>query len=179
MTDENSLLILDIVVQLQNGSLANIECQKIGYNFPGERCACYSADLLLRQYARVKNETKKRFTYRDIKSVYTIVFLEKSTKAFHEFPNDYIHHFRQTSDTGLELNMLQEFIMIPLDNFARIRQNKKVNTYNQLEAWMTFLSMDEPEIIIYPITHFPEFRLLYKDIYDLCQNTEQVMHMYS
>ncbi len=69
--------------------------------------------------------------------------------------------------------------MIPLDNFARIRQNKKVNTYNQLEAWMTFLSMDEPEIIIYPITHFPEFRLLYKDIYDLCQNTEQVMHMYS
>ena len=69
--------------------------------------------------------------------------------------------------------------MIPLDNFARIRQNKKVNTFNQLEAWMTFLSMDEPEIIIYLITHFPEFRLLYKDIYDLCQNTEQVMHMYS
>lgn len=179
LTDENSLLILDIVVQLQNGSLANIECQKIGYNFPGERCACYSADLLLRQYARVKNETKKRFTYRDIKSVYTIVFLEKSTKAFHEFPNDYIHHFRQTSDTGLELNMLQEFIMIPLDNFARIRQNKKVNTFNQLEAWMTFLSTDEPEMIIDLITHFPEFKPLYKDIYELCQNTEQVMHMYS
>lgn len=39
--------------------------------------------------------------------------------------------------------------MIPLDNFARIRQNKKVNTFNQLEAWMTFLSTDEPEMWTY------------------------------
>ena len=69
--------------------------------------------------------------------------------------------------------------MIPLDNFARIRQNKKVNTFNQLEAWMTFLSTDEPEVIIELITHFPEFKPLYEDIYDLCLNIEQVIHMYS
>lgn len=182
LTDENSLLILDILVELQDGSLANIECQKIGYDFPGERCACYSADLLLRQYIRIrseKSESQQRFTYRDVKSVYTIVFLEKSTLAFHRFPTDYVHHFRQTSDTGLELNMLQEFVIISLDNFARIRQNKDVNTFNQLEAWMTFLSTDEPEVIIELITHFPEFKPLYEDIYDLCLNIEQVIHMYS
>ena len=182
LTDENSLLILDILVELQDGSLANIECQKIGYDFPGERCACYSADLLLRQYIRIrsaKSESQQKFTYRDVKSVYTIVFLEKSTLAFHQFPTDYVHHFRQTSDTGLELNMLQEFVIISLDNFARIRQNKDVNTFNQLEAWMTFLSTDEPEVIIELITHFPEFKPLYEDIYDLCLNIEQVIHMYS
>ncbi len=50
IADETSLLITDIVVELEDGSIANVEMQKIGYLFPGQRCACYSADLLLRQY---------------------------------------------------------------------------------------------------------------------------------
>ncbi len=41
---------MDIVVELEDGSIANVEAQKIGYAFPGQRSACYSADLLLRQY---------------------------------------------------------------------------------------------------------------------------------
>lgn len=77
IAEENALLIMDIVVQLEDGSIANIEVQKIGYSFPGQRSACYLADLLLRQYKRAKNERKKKFSYRDIKSVYTIVFIEK------------------------------------------------------------------------------------------------------
>ena len=56
LTDEVSLIITDIVVCLEDGSLANIEIQKIGYAFPGQRVACYSADLLLRQYKRAKNK---------------------------------------------------------------------------------------------------------------------------
>ena len=43
----------------QQNSLANVEVQKIGYSFPGQRSACYSSDLLLRQYKRVKGEKKK------------------------------------------------------------------------------------------------------------------------
>ena len=50
IADETSLLITDIVVELEDGSIANVEMQKIGYLFPGQRCASYSADLLLRQY---------------------------------------------------------------------------------------------------------------------------------
>ena len=76
---EHSLLIMDIVVQLEDGSIANVEVQKIGYKFPGERAACYSADLLLRQYKRVKDvaaENGKSFSYSSIKTVYTIVFFE-------------------------------------------------------------------------------------------------------
>ena len=79
IADENTLLIMDIVVELEDGSLANIEIQKIGYAFPGQRGACYSADLLLRQYKRVRSQKKKKFTYQDIKTVYTIIFFEKST----------------------------------------------------------------------------------------------------
>lgn len=64
--------------ELENGSIANVEIQKIGYMFPGERAACYSADLLLRQYRRLRDKKKKKFTYKDIKPVYVVVLFEKS-----------------------------------------------------------------------------------------------------
>ena len=31
----------DIVVELESGALANVEIQKVGYRFPGQRSACY------------------------------------------------------------------------------------------------------------------------------------------
>ena len=102
---------------------ANVEVQKIGYSFPGQRSACYSSDLLLRQYKRVKGEKKKAFSYKDIKSVYTIVFFETSIKEFHEYPQNYIHKFKQQSDTGLELELLQKYVFIPLDIFHGIYHN--------------------------------------------------------
>lgn len=45
IADESSLIIMDIVVESSDGSIANVEVQRIGYLFPGQRCACYSADL--------------------------------------------------------------------------------------------------------------------------------------
>ena len=45
LADEQSLLIMDILVELADTSLANVEVQKIGYSFPGQRSACYSSDL--------------------------------------------------------------------------------------------------------------------------------------
>ena len=74
---ESSLLIMDIVVQFEDGSIANVEVQKMGYLFPGQRSACYSSDLLLRQYKRVRAELGNSFTYKRIQKVYTIVLFEK------------------------------------------------------------------------------------------------------
>ena len=160
----------------QQNSLANVEVQKIGYSFPGQRSACYSSDLLLRQYKRVKGEKKKAFSYKDIKSVYTIVFFETSIKEFHEYPQNYIHKFKQQSDTGLELELLQKYVLIPLDIFRGITHN---NLRNKTEAWLTFLSKDEPEIIIKLISQYPEFKEMYEEIYVMCQNVEKVMEMFS
>lgn len=102
----------------EDGSIANVEVQKIGYLFPGERSACYSADMLLRQYKRVRRELGKKFHYRDIKKVYTIVLFEKSNSVFKSFSKDiYIHRFQQQSDSGIELNLLQEYTFICLDIF--------------------------------------------------------------
>ena len=124
----------------------------------------------------VKGEKKKAFSYKDIKSVYTIVFFETSIKEFHEYPQNYIHNFKQQSDTGLELELLQKYVFIPLDIFRGIYHN---NLRNKTEAWLTFLSTDEPEIIIELISRYPEFKEMYEEIYVMCQNVEKVMEMFS
>ena len=177
IADESSLVIMDIVIEMEDHSIANVEVQKIGYLFAGQRSACYSADLLLRQYKRVKGEKGKTFSYRDIKKVYTIVLYEKSPREFKDFPEDYIHRFSQKSDTGVEMELLQEYIYIPLDVFRDIVQNKGIR--NKLEAWLEFLSTDSPEEIAELVEAYPEFRKMYAEVYDLCLNVERVMEIFS
>ncbi len=177
IADEASLLITDIVVELEDGSLANVEIQKIGYAFPGPRSACYSADMLLRQYKRVRANQGENFSYNNIKNVYLIVIYEKSPKEFKELPDIYYHHARQVFDSGLKLDLLQEFIMVPLDIFHKKMHNKAIET--PLEAWLTFLSEDDPERIVALITKYPKFKAMYETLYLMCKNTERVMGMFS
>ena len=66
--------------------------------------------------------------------------------------------------------------MIPLDIFHRKMQNKIIET--PLEAWLTFLSEDDPERIITLITKYPEFKAMYETLYLMCRNTERVMEMF-
>lgn len=179
LTDEGSLLVMDIVVEFEGGAIGNIEVQKMGYLFPGERSACYSADLLLRQYKRLRDEKKKKFSYRDIRTVYTIVLFEHSPKEFRACPDVYRRCFEQKSDTGLELSMPQKFIYISLDIFRKKQQNENGSIGNKLEAWLTFFCRDEPEIVLKLIETYPEFKPLYEDVYELCRNVEGVMQLFS
>ena len=84
--------------------------------------------MLLRQYKRVRRELGKKFHYRDIKKVYTIVLFEKSNSVFKSFSKYiYIHRFQQQSDSGIELNLLQEYTFICLDIFDDIIHNEGRN----------------------------------------------------
>ncbi len=67
--------------------------------------------------------------------------------------------------------------MIPLDIFRRNLQNKGIN--HKLDAWLAFLSADEPETIEQLIKEYPQFKPMYQQIYEICRNTERVMGMYS
>ncbi len=177
LADEASLLITDIVVELKSHEIANVEIQKIGYLFPGQRSACYSADLLLRQYKRTRSQQKKHFSYRQIRTVYTIVLFEKSPREFHASPGKYLHYFSQQSNTGVELELLQKYIFIPLDIFRKILQNRGITS--ELDAWLTLFCTDEPEEILKLIQAYPEFIPIYEQLYNLCQNIEGVMKMFS
>ncbi|MBP3818658.1 MAG: PD-(D/E)XK nuclease family transposase [Butyrivibrio sp.] len=175
--DEMSLIITDIVVELDDKTIANIEVQRLGYAFLGERASCYSADLLLRQYKRLRDQSKSKFSYKEIAPVYTIVFLESSPAIFWEYPDNYIHTFFTTSDTGLQLSMLQNYIFIPVDIFIDKLHNNGIRS--EIDAWLTFLGCDEPEYIVELITSYPEFKVMYDDLYNMCRNVEGVMNMFS
>lgn len=177
ITDENSLLVTDIIVELDDGSLANVEVQKIGYFFPGERCACYSADMLLRQYKRARNTYGNAFSYNQLKKVYLIVLYEKSPREFKAFPNTYFHRSETIFNSGLKLDMLQEYILIPLDIFHSCMQNKNIETH--LEAWLTFFSSDDPSTIVQLITAYPEFKPMYETLYRICLDMEKIMGFFS
>lgn len=141
-------------------------------------CACYSSDLLLRQYKAIRAESgRKKFSYRDIKDVYTIVFLEKSGKLFHQYPDEYLQFFEQESKSGLKLELLQKYIFVPIDIFLKKGENRTIN--NRLEAWLTFLGSDSPEDIIQLIELYPDFKAMYQQIYDICQNMEEIMGLFS
>ena len=186
ITLENTLLITDIVVELEDGSFVNVEMQKIGYKFPGERAACYIADLLLRQYKRVRGEGKD-VNYKDIKPVYLIVIFEKSPQEFKAEVRDdlgnvkkqeaYIHHVKPESDTGIELNLLNNFCFIALDMFEKKMHNKPIET--KLEAWLRFFSSQEPEKVCELIREYPEFKPMYEDVYKLCVDMGRVMNVFS
>ena len=177
IAEESALLVTDIIVELEDGTIANVEVQKVGYHFPGQRSACYSADMLLRQYKRVRNQQKDKFSYYQIKSVFLIVLYESSPKELKAFPQRYIHRSKQIFDSGLQLEMLQEYVMISLDIFYMSMQNKPIET--KLEAWLTFLGCDEPEKIIELITTYPEFKSMYETLYQICRNVEGVMGFFS
>ncbi len=80
-------------------------------------------------------------------------------------------------DILIELEWLQVQILIPLDIFRRNLQNKGIN--HKLDAWLAFLSADEPETIERLIKEYPQFKPMYQQIYEICRNTERVMGMYS
>ena len=48
------------------------------------------------------------------------------------------------------------------------------------EAWLAFLSSDDPRVILLILELFPDiFRPLYDRICTMCQNTKEMMHMFS
>lgn len=74
------------------------------------------------------------------------------------------------------MDLLQEYVMIPLDIYHKRTDNKPIE--NKLEAWLTFLSDDRPERIIELITKYPEFKPMYETLYQMCLNVERVMDMF-
>ena len=73
--------------------------------------------------------------------------------------------------------LLQNYVFIPLDIFKANLHNKDINS--KLDAWLRFLCMDEPEWIIKVIEAYPQFKAIYRQVYEMCLNVERVMTMFS
>lgn len=176
MIDGGTLLIMDLLGELEDGSLINVEIQKQGYAFPAERISCYSADLVMRQYARVKGVKGKMFTYRDIKKVYVIVLFEKSAKIFHKRSPAYLHHGKTVFDTGLNLELLEEYFLIALDVFRKFPYSK---IESERRAWLSFLTTESLGEAGELIEEYPWLEEIYREIAMLRQQPEEVLGMFS
>lgn len=178
LVDGNTILIMDIVVELEDGSIVNVEIQKIPFRFPAERMSCYSSDMLMRQYARVKSERGQKFTYRDIKKVYTIVFFEDSVEAFHheELEGAFIHHGRTTFDTELKLELLQEYYLIALDVF---RDSRYARDINEMNGWISLLVTESVEQAYELMQVYPWLESIYADMAEYMQRPQEVLGMFS
>ena len=177
ITEESSLLVADLLVRLKSGAIVNVEIQRIGYYFPGARCACYSSDLVMRQYSQIRaqrRKEKKRFSYGDVKKVYTIVLMQKSTREFHELPDEYLHYAKQTFKSGLKMDLLQEYLLVPLDIFLKLH-----NEISRLEAWLYFIASDQITDIKKVCETYPEFCEIYKEVFEFRYQPKELVSMFS
>ena len=46
---------------------------------------------------------------------------------------------------------------------------------DELDAWLTFISCDEPERMIELMEKYLQFKAMYQNLYDMCLNVEGVM----
>ena len=168
-------VIMDIIVELCDGSTVDVEMQKVGYHFPGQRSDCYTADMIMRQYNRVRSERSEEFSYKDLKPVHLFILMEKSPKEFHEFPDKYIHERNISYSSGLELPSLSHITYISLDTFNSMGQN--IST--ELDAWLTFFSCPDPEHIVSLVQKYPKFLEYYKDIAVFRTQPKELIYMFS
>ena len=175
MIEDGSLIVMDILVQLSNGSYINVEMQKYGYLFPGERSDCYVADFIMRQYNKLKNEKRDNFSYKDMKPFFIIVLKSNSSSAFLNVAPAYVHNEQTIYDSGAKVTSLSHIKYISLDTFHKTVHN----ITNKLDAWLTFLSSDKAEDIVSLINAYPEFMDLYQEIADFRTKPKELISMYS
>lgn len=209
------MIIMDMVVMMADGSIANIEIQKISYDFPAERISCYSADLVLRQYKMItgKNQEIKheasmhgssKPSYKDMRKVHTIILFEDSNKSLISDMDKalYFHVGKTRFNTGVKIELLQDFVLVSLDTFRKYRYsdiregrteitdydydssqyNDELVSEKMKRDRLKFLSLfvvETPQEIDRLIEIFPDLESVRQDINEYLERPGEVLSMFS
>lgn len=166
-------IILDILVQLEDGSLADVEMQQITLDFPTQRAAVHSARLINQQYQTIKAQKKKDVRYIDVRKVYTIVFFVDDANIFHSLPTTYLHHSKHRTAEGLELDLLQEYFFVELRKFEQVETH--INT--EEKAWLKLLMASNFDTLQSLSENFPALQDPAKDVILFSKQTKEVPRM--
>lgn len=174
---ESSIMIMDVIVELSDGTIVDVEMQRITHLFPMKRAICYASDILVREYDKLKTEKGRDFSYKDVRPVVVIVLMLDASKLFSQYPGAFIHRSdkRILFDTGMEEENLHRYIFVSLDMFHKQTHEK----WTELETWLYFLSSDNPKDISRLISEYPKFIDLYMDIIKFRYNTKEMLSMVS
>lgn len=209
------MIIMDMVVLMADGSIANIEIQKISYDFPAERISCYSADLVLRQYKMItgKNQVGKhelsmngssKPSYKDMRKVHTIILFEDSNKSLISDMDKalYFHVGKTKFNTGIKIELLQDFVLVSLDTFRKYRYSDikegctEITDYDYDSSQyndalvsekmkrdrLKFLSLfvaETPQEIDKLVETFPDLESVRQDINEYLERPREVLSMFS
>ena len=212
------MIIMDMVVMMSDGSIANIEIQKISYDFQAERISCYSADLVLRQYKMITgnreigdagglrgfmNGTSKP-SYKDMRPVHTIILFENSSSSLISEVDEalYFHVGKTKFNTGIKINLLQDYVLVSLDTFKKYRYSdirkgrtevteydydrtqyseKQVTEKMKLDRlkYLSLFVAETPEEIEQLIRIFPDLESVRLDINEYLERPKEVLNMFS
>ena len=194
-------VIMDMVVRMSDGSIANIEIQKVPYDFPAERISCYSADLVLRQYKMLTGSKNEIESEND--SVHTIILFEKSSANLQsEFDEKFYFHVGKTVfNTGIKINLLQDFLLISLDTFKKYRYSDIITGRTNVTEYdcdktqysdgisdkmvsdrikyMSLFVAKTPEEIDRLVALFPDLESVRHDINEYLVRPKEVLNMFS
>ena len=204
------MIIMDMVVMMSDGSIANIEIQKISYDFQAERISCYSADLVLRQYKMItgKNESSmngsSKPSYKDMRKVHTIILFEDSNKSLISQVDEalYFHVGKTQFNTGIKIELLQDFVLVSLDTFKKYRYsdirkgrikitdydydssqyNEELVSEKMKQDRLKYLSLfvaETPQEIERLIKIFPDLESVRLDINEYLERPGEVLSMFS
>lgn len=175
LNEQASLVIMDIICLDTKGRIINVEMQKLGYQFPGERACCYSSDMIMRQYNILREQKGKAFKYKDMKPTHLIILMEKSSYEFSKVSPHYIHRSITTYSSGANVTNLSNICYISLDTFKETIQN--IDSIR--DAWLTFLSTTDISKIMSLINSYPQFFEIYQEIMAFRNNPEEMINMAS
>lgn len=204
------MIIMDMVVLMADGSIANIEIQKISYDFPAERISCYSADLVLRQYKMITGKNANSMngsskpSYKDMRKVHTIILFEDSKKSLISDIDKalYFHVGKTKFNTGIKIELLQDFVLVSLDTFKKYRYSdikegriditdydydssqysNELVTDKMKRDRLKYLSLfvaETPQEIDRLIEIFPDLESVRRDINEYLERPGEVLSMFS
>ena len=204
------MIIMDMVVLMADGSIANIEIQKISYDFPAERISCYSADLVLRQYKMITGKSDNSIngsskpSYKDMRKVHTIILFEDSNKSLISEVDKalYFHVGKTKFNTGIKIELLQDFVLVSLDTFRKYRYsdikegrteitdydydssqyNNELVSEKMKRDRLKFLSLfvaETPKEINRLVEIFPDLESVRRDINEYLERPGEVLSMFS
>ena len=209
------MIIMDMVVLMADGSIANIEIQKISYDFPAERISCYSADLVLRQYKMITGNNQagnqgasmngsSKPSYKDMRKVHTIILFEDSNKNLISDMDKalYFHVGKTRFNTGIKIELLQDFVLVSLDTFRKYRYSDiregriKITDYDYDSSqyndeivsekmkrdrlkYLSLFVAETPQEIDRLIEIFPDLESVRQDINEYLERPGEVLSMFS
>lgn len=174
VTDKLNYYTVRYAIKFENESMADLVLMKMDFTPSEEMLECIQANNTISQYNRLKQIKGSHFRFDLLRPCYTVIFTEKSLQNVKKQDkiNDFcVWHDNKTFSQGAP--SLSHLIMLSYEDYLRSKGKKNSN----LDAWMTFLTSNDPSDALQLATIFPHFAEIYKRASLLRNDTPNLINL--